>query len=522
MTIQPNRGVSATLPKRALAPVLIPAIVFSCTLALILWSVWPVLWPSRSIETAQAMHVLSVVSTSESQSSAAQSTPPKSTRTVQAAGWLEAEPFYTAASALADGIVNEILFLEGDHVEAGQVLARMVDDKARLRLARDEAELLRALASLSQANAVLVAADQNWAAPYELERAVSSGRASLAERQAELAQLSALIRVEEALLVQTNEELRSIEKAFKGDAASEIEFITARELALAQQARLEATQGREPILQSVITRIQSNLHAAERAMELRIDDRNRLDTARASVDHAKALVALHEVQRDESMLELDRMTIRAPITGYVQRRYKVPGDKVVLMMDEPSSAHIARLYNPSKLQVRVDVPLADASEVYVGQSCEVVVEVLADRVFMGEVLRITHEADLQKNTLQVKVRVMDPDPMLRPEMLTRVKFLPDDTDKGMTHQSAKTTGQIVRVPLGSIDNTSDMQRVWQIVDRSNGRGMLQPVRVTPIETDKGWVTVRGLLQPGAMIASDPTGCVQGERVQLNLTKGDSI
>lgn len=485
-----------------------------------LWSLWPVVRPSRSIDIAQAVHVQHSAPAPDSNPSTTHATPPKSTRTVQAAGWLEAEPFYTAATALADGVVEEILALEGDHVQSGDVLARMVDDDAKLRLARDEAELLRAHATLAEARAALSAAEQNWAAPYELERAVSSGRASLEESQAELAQLSALIRVEEAMLVQAQEELNTIEQAFNADAAAEIELITARERTIAQQARREAIQGREPILRSAITRIRSDLHASERALELRIDDRARLDASRASLDHAQALTALRQAQRDESKLELDRMTIKAPISGYIQRRLKAPGDKVVRMMDAPHSAHIAHLYDPSKLQVRVDVPLADASEVYLGQHCEVVVEVLADRTFVGEVLRITHEADLQKNTLQVKVRVIDPDPLLRPEMLTRVKFMPDNASTGTsTSQNTEPTDQTVRVPRAAIDGTSDTPRVWQIIDRNNARGVLQPVPVTTIETQGDWTTVRGQLQPGAIIAADPIGCVQGERVRLSPAQG---
>jgi len=520
MKNQLNPRASAVLPKRALVPVLIPAVVILCTLALIFWSVWPVLRPTRSLKITQAVHVQSLNSLPDSSPLTAKNTRPMSTRTVQAAGWLEAEPFYIAATALADGVVEEILALEGDYIEKGQVLARLVDENSMLRLASDEAELLRARASLSESHATLAAAELNWEAPYELERAVSSRRASLAERHAELAQLSALIRVEESMLVQAQEELKSIEQAYKGDAAAEIEFITARERADAQLARLEATQAREPILNSAIDRIKSDLRAAERAIDLRIDDRARLDSALASVAHAEALVLLHEAQRDESQLEFDRMTIRAPISGYIQRRLKVPGDKVVRMMDDPYSAHIAHLYDPSKLQVRVDVPLADASEIFTGQQCDVIVEVLADRVFVGEVLRITHEADLQKNTLQVKVHVINPDPMLRPEMLTRVKFLADDVDAGeAARQSTDSTGEIVRVPRDSIDSTSTNQRVWQIINRANGRGELQPVAVITIDTEGTWATVRGELQPGSMIASDPSGCIQGERVRLSLTIG---
>jgi len=520
MITNPNSGEPSVLPKRGLAPVLIPVVVLLSTLSLLLYSVLPILRASRYIEIVQVMHVQGSNANLDVPLTNAEDVSRKNTRTVQAAGWLEAEPFYIAATALADGVVEEIFALEGDRVEKGQILARMVDDDAKLRLARDEAELLQAQATHSKAQVVLKAAQENWSSPYELERAVSSGQASIEAFRAELSQLTSLIRVEESLLVQSQEELKSIETAYERKAAAEIEFITAREQSNAQSARLESIKARMPILHATIDRAESDLLSAVRALELRIDDRARLDSARASLDHAYALVVLREVQRDESRLELDRMTIHAPISGYVQRRLKVPGDKVVRMMDSLHSSHIAHLYDPSKLQVRVDVPLADASEVYVGQSCEVVVEVFADRTFKGEVLRVTNEADLQKNTLQVKVRVINPDPLLCPEMLTRVKFLSEVESDGSSPQSSDQPNEMVRVPRSSIENRNDAQFVWVITDRANGRGILQPVNVATIETIGDWVTVQGVLQPGAMIAVDPNDCISGERVRLRIAKGE--
>ena len=45
-------------------------------------------------------------------------------------------------AALADGIVESILVLEGEPIKAGQVVARMVADDARLAAAKAEAEQL--------------------------------------------------------------------------------------------------------------------------------------------------------------------------------------------------------------------------------------------------------------------------------------------------------------------------------------------------------------------------------------------
>ncbi|MEZ6164535.1 MAG: efflux RND transporter periplasmic adaptor subunit [Phycisphaerales bacterium] len=311
------------------------------------------------------------------------------------------------------------------------------------------------------------------------------------------------------------EELKSIEAAYANDAASEIEFIAAREAVNAQSARLDATRAQEGIINASIDQTSADLRAAQRALELRIDDRERLDSARAQVQLAQAELAHRSAVRDEANLELDRMTIRAPIAGFVQRRLKAPGDKVLRGMDDPYSAHIAHIYDPSKLQVRVDVPLADASQVFKGQRCELVVEVLPDRVFEGEVLIVTHEADLQKNTLQIKVRVIDPDPVLRPEMLTRVKFLPEQA----TTKSQASTSQSVRVPSTVLDSSTGNERVWIVTERANGRGVLQPITVERVEEQNGWVTLSGDVQPGAIMAADPRACTAGERVRFVAKNG---
>lgn len=511
---------TATAPKRALMPVLIPIAVLCSTVGLVAWSAWPVLRPMRTVEIAQAVFVQSDTSLSQETNTTDRAN--SSTRTVQAAGWLEAEPFYIAATALADGVVEEMLVLEGDFVEEGEVLARLVDDDSKLRVARSQAELLRAKAGMAQAKSQLVAAEQNWESPYELERGVSSQAAMLKERIAELQQLPSLIAEQESLATKADEELKSIDRAYKGNAAAEIEFITARELANAQQAKLESIRAREPILRASVERIRANLHAAEQGLALRIDDRARLDTARASYELAQADVAEGEAQLGEAELELKRMTIRAPIAGYVQRRFKVPGDKVVRMMDATHSAHIAHLYDPSKLQVRVDVPLADASQIRVGQPCEVVVEVLSDTTFRGEVLRVTHEADLQKNTLQIKVRVIDPDPVLRPEMLTRVKFLGRNEQSTSSSQGSSSDQITVRIPANAIDRSQGQEQVWMIQDRANGRGVLRAIPVSSIEHQGDWVTISGNIQPGSILAADPEGCRSGQVVKLvSKTGGDS-
>lgn len=434
-------------------------------------------------------------------------------RTVQAPGWLEAEPFYVSCTALADGVVEEVLVLEGDRVEAGQVVARLVDEDARLAVERARAELARAEAAAAIAKADHEAAKTDWEEPVELERMAASLRASLEEARAELAQLPSLIDAERARLERIEEELTRAEASYGSGGAANIELIVLRKSREAQAAMLAGMEASRPILEARVARWEAEARAAERALDLRVALRRSLEAARAAVEAAEAEVAQARVRLSEAELRLDRMEVRAPITGYVQARLKAPGDKAMLGMDDPASAQVLRLYDPHRIQVRVDVPLSEASHVRVGQDCEVVVEVLPDETFRGEVLRITHEADIQKNTLQVKVRVLDPLPMLRPEMLTRVKFLADSRDAaGSAHLPDSSTLLVRSTAVTRLDGNQG--EVLAVRNRRGAIGRTERVRVEVVGERDGWLLVRGGLTPGDLVVVEGKGVSESARVRV--------
>lgn len=487
---------------------------------------WRTLAPVRAVEVAPV--VIRQVADRHSIDPEGRSRPDSGGRsvvTVQAPGWLEADPFYVACTALADGVVEELLVLEGERVERGQVVARLVDDDAVLTLAGAEAELEAARADLGVAEADLQAAQTDWDHPIERTRAVESARATLAETEAMLRQLDPDIVTQEAILVRLQEERDRVKTAVETGATNDIELIRREQELAAQRGMLDSTRARRDILEARCDRQRAELQAAEENLRLRIAERRALDMARSRVGLARASVARAQARRDEAALRLSRMTISAPISGYVQTRLKVPGDKVMLGSDERMSAHIVHLYDPEKLQVRVDVPLADAAHVFVGQRCQVIVDVLPETEFEGVVTRITHEADIQKNTLQAKVAVLNPSALLRPEMLTRVKFLPGRAgapERGEATAKPATIGQALTaptrsgamVPEASIEGEGVERRVWVVRHRNADRGSVYPVSVEPDSTSDGWTSVRAELREGDLVVASPQGLRAGQPVRL--------
>jgi len=358
-SLSTGRGRATTihrtpLPRQSKLPAIAVATVALLVGGMLIYSAGDVLRPAKAVNVEPVVFErvmnLSAESVPDAEGGAI-----GATVAVQAPGWLEADPFITACTALADGVVEEMLVLEGERVEAGQVVARLVSEDAELALARVEAEVLASGARFDLAQADLRAAKTDWENPVERDRAVASTRAALAETEAELSQLPSLIQIERAILERMDEGLKRSAAALESDGVSEYEHIIYEKDVQAQAARLEATERRREILASRRDRLRADAAAAEKDAQLRIIERHAYDVAKANVANAHADVANVEARRDEAQLRLDRMTIVSPISGFVQRRLKSPGDKVMLAMDEPHSAHLIHVYDPSKLQVRVEI-----------------------------------------------------------------------------------------------------------------------------------------------------------------------
>jgi RND family efflux transporter MFP subunit len=431
--------------------------------------------------------------------------------TLQAPGWVEPDPYPVAVTALTDGVVEEVLVLEGERVEKGRVVARMIGDDARIALARAEAAVVRREGELAKVEAMHVGAQSEWDHPVERTRAVDAAQAMLAEARAELERLPSDIAAEQARVTELEDAARRKAQSAAVDAASESELIQTRLKLEAQRAVLAFTKANRPVLEAKVRQHEAALKAATENAKLRIAERQMLGECQAMVTEALAALDEARAARDEAKLRLSRMEVRSPAAGVVLSRHAEPGSTMMLNTDNARSAHVVRLYDPARLQVRVDVPLADAAKVSVGQAAKVVVGVLPDRTFDGVVTRISPEADIQRNTLQVKVRITDPAPELKPEMLARARFADVTAGSG----TATTSSQQVFAPADMLrtvagGNTAD---VW-VVDRGSGRAARRSATLGEGRAD-GWVAVADGLRPGdALIAGDTSSLREGQRVKV--------
>ena len=160
--------------------------------------------------------------------------------------------------------------------------------------------------------------------------------------------------------------------------------------------------------------------------------------------------------------------------------------------------------------MRVDVPLADAAALQVGQLARIKCNLLPDQTFTGVVTRIEGHADIARNTLQAKVRIDKPSDHLRPDMLCRVEFLEGhhSQQEGATSRGALSTW----APESAINDDS----VW-VVDPQSKRLEQRSIKTTG-ESRDGYLKVAEGLKPGEWVVLSPQGLSEGQRVNPELTK----
>ena len=116
--------------------------------------------------------------------------------------------------------------------------------------------------------------------------------------------------------------------------------------------------------------------------------------------------------------------IRAPFDAIVLTKNADIGDIVTpIGAAANAKAAVVTIADMNSLEVEADVSESNLSQIRVGQPCEIQLDALPQARFRGAVHMIVPTADRSKATVMVKVRFVDKDPRILPEMSAKVAFL---------------------------------------------------------------------------------------------------
>ena len=150
----------------------------------------------------------------------------------------------------------------------------------------------------------------------------------------------------------------------------------------------------------------------------------RYKRAQEGVKAAEAAVLGAEAALKGASAGLDYTLIRAPFDGVVLTKNADVGDIVTpLGAAATAKAAVVTIADMKSLQVEVDVSETSITAISVGQPCDIQLDALSDMRFRGKVHAIVPTVDRTKATVLVKVRFLDKDIRMLPDMSAKVSFL---------------------------------------------------------------------------------------------------
>lgn len=367
-----------------------------------------------------------------------------------ATGYIVAAHKIEVASKV-NGRVAWIGVEKADKVKAGQVLVRLEDTEyhAQLTQARGQLENLQAhLAELL-----------NGSRPDEITRAradVNQAKADLENNQVTLNRTRSLV----------NDGVLS--KQSLDDA----------------QAKYDSSLAK--------------VHSLQQTLNLAV-----LGPRKEEIDQVRGQIMQAQGQVAYSQDQLNNTLIRAPISGTILDRNVEKGEFVTtgFVGDKGAKGYIVTMADLNDLKVELDISQDDFPKLGPQQKGIITTDAYPDRKYNGFIDEVSPEADRSKATVQVKVRVLNPDGYLRPDMNATVNFYNEAKESSEPNQV-----RIIVIPKGTVNNGS-------VFVALNGRAKKVPVQVNG-STAQGIMIGSGLLGGEDLIVDAPADLKDGQRIEI--------
>ncbi len=216
----------------------------------------------------------------------------------------------------------------------------------------------------------------------------------------------------------------------------------------------------------------------------------------AAISGQRAAIAAARANHRAAQVAVDQTLIRAPFDGVVLTKNANVGDVITPFSSAlGSQAAVVTMADMSTLEVEADVAEANVGKVTLAQPCEIQLDALPDARFRGQVQRMVPTVDRAKATVTVKIRFVDTDSRILPEMSAKVAFLSREVPK------ADDTLRIA-VPASAVVDRDGRKVVFVARD-----GKAAEVAVQAGESSGDLVQVTGV-KAGDKVVLKPSGRVR--------------
>jgi RND family efflux transporter MFP subunit len=150
----------------------------------------------------------------------------------------------------------------------------------------------------------------------------------------------------------------------------------------------------------------------------------RADKARAGARSSEAALGVARANLKAAEVSFDQTLIRAPFDGVVLTKNANVGDNITPFSSAvDTKGAVVTMADMATLEVEADVAESSLGRIRVGQPTEIQLDAIPDTRFAGAVSRIVPTVDRAKATVLVKIRFVDRDERVLPDMSAKVAFL---------------------------------------------------------------------------------------------------
>ncbi len=175
----------------------------------------------------------------------------------------------------------------------------------------------------------------------------------------------------------------------------------------------------------------SNLKRSEDLFGKKFISEASLDAAKARYDKAKAGVAslqagigVAQANLKSANVSVEQTLIRAPFDGIILTKNANVGDIITPFSSATDSkGAVVTMADMDTLEVEADVSESSIAKISIDQPVEIQLDAYPDIRLEGAVSRVVPTVDRSKATLLVKVRFIDRDSRVLPDMSAKVAFL---------------------------------------------------------------------------------------------------
>ncbi|CAJ96920.1 Multidrug efflux pump subunit AcrA (membrane-fusion protein) [Cupriavidus necator] len=229
----------------------------------------------------------------------------------------------------------------------------------------------------------------------------------------------------------------------------------------------------------------------------------RFDKARASVNSSRAAIASAQANARAAEVAVEQTVVRAPFDGVVLVKHANVGDNITpFSAAADTKGAIVTIADMETLEVEADVAESNIGKIRANQPCELLLDALPGLRLAGQVSRIVPTVDRSKATVLVKVRFVDRDARVLPDMSAKIAFLSRTA-------SAQDRQPVVAVQPAAVVTRQGRELAYVVKD-----GRAHEVQVKTGDKLGELVAVQGVKPGDVLVLSPADNLGDGDRITV--------